>query len=217
MQNNISITANHVRDIYHLVKERIDSPENTLFSLQKLLLDITGIDPCAPESIEERIERSRQISFAKHGSQTYGRGESIVSYTRHLEDVVDILRRFNHTDPNLIIAGYLHDSIEDTDMSYNDIRSMFGEVVADIVYCVTDELGKNRKERKARTYAKIAGNRSALVIKLADRIANIEYGIHTKSDLVQMYRKEQNDFKKSLFVPGFVEDMWKHLDLILSI
>ena len=213
---NITINPEHIREIFNLVNEKFeDGKDQLLSSLQHLLMNISGIDPSQTGTPEDAIKKAKDLAFTKHAHQTYGKGDSIVSYSKHLEDVVSVLKRFGYTDENYIIAGYLHDSIEDTDVSYNDIRSMFGEVVADMVYCVTDELGKNRKERKAKTYAKIAGNRDAIIIKLADRIANLEYGIKSGSDLVQMYQEEHNDFTDSLYVAGFATEMWKHLSWIV--
>ena len=76
-------------------------------------------------------------------------------------------------DESIIIGTILHDTLEDTTLSYNDIKKAFGKEVAEIVYCVTDELGRNRNERKEKTYPKIKANWKATVVKICDRIANI--------------------------------------------
>ena len=117
-------------------------------------------------------------------------------------------------------AGYLHDTIEDTTRSFKDISERFGEQVAELVYCVTSELGRNRSERNKKTYPKIAANRQAVVLKLADRIANVEYGLATggKQD---MYAKEFPDFFAGL--KGDEANiqreinMWNHLRRLLGV
>jgi hypothetical protein len=62
------------------------------------------------------------------------------------------------------------------------------------------------------TYPKIRAVKGATRLKLADRIANVEQG----GKLVDMYRKEYEDFKRNLFVTGENEDMWKHLDGLMA-
>lgn len=160
---------------------------------------------------------AKEFAYEKHKNQLYGRGESAVPYTRHLDDVYNVLTRFQYFDYAILTAAWLHDVLEDTDCSYNDLKERFGSEVADIVYCVTDELGKNRKERKSKTYPKIMSNDKSLIIKLADRIANIEYGIKTKSNLIDMYKKEQFDFKDSLYKPNVADNLWNHLFNILEV
>ena len=68
-----------------------------------------------------------------------------------------MLNRFGlGADQTMTSAGYLHDTIEDTDTSYRDLFDRFGEEVAELVYAVTSELGRNRAERNRKTCAKIA-------------------------------------------------------------
>jgi len=151
------------------------------------------------------IKEAAYFAIAKHGSQTYDE----YPYYYHLEQVVDILEQYGYTEDVFIISGYLHDILEDTDTSYNDIKEKFGERVAEIVYCVTDELGRNRKERKAKTLPKIAGNMDAIIIKLADRIANLR-----KPKMKNMYVKEYKEFKDALYIFGHADEMWAELDYL---
>lgn len=123
--------------------------------------------------------------------------------------MVDVLKRFGYSG-KYIVAGYLHDVIEDAGISYNDIRVHFGVEVVEIVYCVTDELGRNREERKAKTLPKTASNNDAIIVKLADRIANIEHG-----GKVGMYAKEHSEFKSYLYKPGICNEMWEHLEKLI--
>ena len=81
-----------------------------------------------------------------------------------------------------------------------------------MVYCVTDEIGRNRSEKKLKTLPKTALNPDAIILKLADRIANIERG--GKAD---MYANEYNEFQAFLrpVSPKASTDMWIHLDNLL--
>jgi len=77
----------------------------------------------------------------------------------------------------VVIAGFLHDLIEDTDCKIEEIKEEFGEKVAMIVAaCTFDRNIKDYKERwqKLITNLKQAG-RDALVIKLADQMENLPY------------------------------------------
>jgi (p)ppGpp synthase/HD superfamily hydrolase len=90
---------------------------------------------------------AKEFALKAHQGQTYGTRE----YSFHLEAVVSIAKEFK-LDENIISACWLHDTMEDCNVSFQDLKNIFGEKIAEIVYCVTDELGRNRKERKAKTY-----------------------------------------------------------------
>ena len=110
--------------------------------------------------------------------------------------------------------------MEDTDIEREDVEVRFGAVVAELVWRVTDEPGRNRKERKAATYPKIAASEAAIVLKLADRIANVESSIRYKLRLIEMYRKEQAGFEEALRPhcrTEFASRMWAVLDELMTV
>lgn len=158
-----------------------------------------------------------------HAGQTYN---DEVPYVYHVQAVVDVLARFHFTSNVMRCAGLLHDVIEDTNRSYNDIKKKFGEDVAELVYAVTSELGRNRAERNKKTYPKIYGNYQATALKLADRIANVEYGF-ANGGKQDMYAKEYPDFYMNLHCTALdgvnwpendnrVDLMWQHLSRLLG-
>jgi len=106
-----------------------------------------------------------------------------------------------------LIAAWGHDLIEDTRVSYNDVKNVLGQEVADIIYAVTNEKGKNRKERaNEKYYEGIRNTPGAVFVKLCDRIANVQYSKMTKSRMFEMYKKENEKFGESLgvwIVPGY--------------
>ena len=156
----------------------------------------------------------------------------MATYIKHLEDVYNVLVRFKIEDPVIRTAAFLHDAIEDGAASYGKIERKFGKDVAELAYAVTDELGRNRRERHAKTFPKIKNDMRALILKLADRIANIEYGRskNAVNSLFDMYKKEYRTFKKELNgnpsdfsqlqeVDGLKEklqQMWFYLDSLFS-
>lgn len=142
-----------------------------------------------------KVKEAAYLAISLHGMQNYDG----FPYYYHLEQVVDVLEEFGFTDDKYKIAGYLHDVMEDTAISYNDIKKQFGEEIAEIVFCVTDELGRNRKERKEKTYPKIASNPDAIIIKLADRIANIRNSMSKGHSMGDAYLKEHETFFNALY------------------
>jgi len=165
-----------------------------------------------------KVKEAAYLAISLHGTQTYDKHP----YYYHLEQVVDVLKEFEFTEDKYIISGYLHDVMEDTAISYNDIKNQFGEEIAEIVYAVTDELGRNRKERKAKTYPKIKANEDAIIVKLADRIANVRNSLKHKPEMAKMYAKEFEGFKEALYTPmdqiGYsisAQSMWIILENII--
>lgn len=157
----------------------------------------------------EVITRAIEFATNAHGDQKYGDRP----YLYHLVRVSEVIRTAGYDwNVNMVVAGWLHDVIEDCGVSVKEIEREFGSSVADIVYRVTNEPGMNRRERWAATYPKIRGHDRATIIKLADRIANVEEG----GELVTMYRKEYPTFRESLYLPYMGVKLWKHLDYLME-
>jgi (p)ppGpp synthase/HD superfamily hydrolase len=138
-------------------------------------------------------EKALLVAEKVHDGQSY----DIFPYIYHIKEVVRVAEDLGY-DESIVVACYLHDSMEDGNLSYNDILQAFGQEVAEIVYAVTDELGRNRLERKYKTYPKIKGNWKATVVKICDRIANISHSKEFTPKLFEMYKKEHEDFCRNL-------------------
>lgn len=163
----------------------------------------------------ELLERARAFAAEAHRDQQYG----AQPYTVHLAAVEGVLRRFGATeeaDVELLVSAWLHDVIEDTGRTREELQVSFGERVAELVWAVTDEPGANREERHARTFPKTRSVPGAVRLKLADRIANLEAAREHRRDLFQMYRREHADFESQLRRPGEHDEMWEHLASLLG-
>lgn len=102
-----------------------------------------------------------------------------------------------------MLATWGHDLIEDTRVSYNDVKEQLGQEAADIIYAVTNEKGKTRKERANEMYYEgIRNTPGAVFVKLCDRIANVQYSKMTGSRMFEMYKKENQSFVRSLGLIG---------------
>jgi (p)ppGpp synthase/HD superfamily hydrolase len=117
-------------------------------------------------------------------------------------------------------AALCHDLLEDTSITYNDLKNQVGEATADVVYDVTNELGKNRRERAERTYPKIAANPLAVIVKVADRIANTRYSQKQGSSMYSKYCAEYPKFRNALYNANHINqypalgNLWAILDQI---
>ena len=94
--------------------------------------DIYMLYISSPED-RRRIEEAYNFIIEKHQGQTRKSGEP---YYHHLIEVAYILASLQ-SGPNTIIAGLLHDVVEDTDVTVEDIKKRWGEEVARIVDALT--------------------------------------------------------------------------------
>lgn len=156
------------------------------------------------------------ILFAEraHGDQPYGD----LLHTAHLGSVVATLQKFGLTDDVIVCGGWLHDTIEDTPVTYELIRDQFGQEVADLVFAVTNGPGRNRAEKHEKTYPKIKATPRAVYLKLADRIANVEQCWLTGDSKLFMYHREYRGFREALRDASdpIAKPMWDKLDKLLG-
>lgn len=117
----------------------------------------------------QTIAEVREFAEFVHGDQTYGDQPYVV----HLDAVAAVLSDWGFGGFELQAAAYLHDVIEDADVDHGHLSALVTPGVADIVWACTGE-GDPRDERMAAIYAKVARNGRAAVVKLADRVANLE-------------------------------------------
>jgi (p)ppGpp synthase/HD superfamily hydrolase len=160
------------------------------------------------------IREAREFALKAHGNQKYGEQP----YSVHLESVAELLVPFGEEAQML---GYLHDVVEDTKTRIEEIEQRFGQQIARCVELLTDEPGKNRRERRARTNAKLSQvgkeDELALIVKAADRLANLRASvICSDQSKLQMYRKEHPAFKQAVFRKDLCDDLWQEMSIIVS-
>lgn len=95
-------------------------------------------------------------------------------YINHPLEVARILTEAGVGDVEVLMAAVLHDTVEDTETSYEDVLRTFGQRVASLVMEVTDDKSLAKAERK-RLQVLNAPKKSdeAKMIKIADKIANL--------------------------------------------
>ena len=130
-------------------------------------------------------------------NHTYGKKHPYAFHLRMVYEVGVKYRHFllDHQIITALAACWANDVMEDTRQTYNDVKAELGEDVAEIVYAVTNEKGKNRKERaNSKYYAGIRANELAVFVKLCDRIANVTYSKENGSSMFKKYQSENDDF-----------------------
>lgn len=160
------------------------------------------------------IADARTFALHAHQEQRYGEFPFIV----HLEDVA--ARAFTHgLDVTVLTAAYLHDVLEDTTVTREELAQQFGEEVTALVEAVTNSPGKNRAERHAATYPRVRARPNAVALKLCDRLANTQTSLElaARSDrrgrsLLKMYAKEYDGFRAALYREGEWQVLWTALD-----
>jgi len=151
-----------------------------------------------------QIYEARDFALKAHGDQKYN-GDP---YGVHLFAVVQVARDFDCTNAQWM-AAFLHDVLEDTSATSDQILDLFGEDVLRIVYACTGE-GEDRRERNACIYRRVAEHPPAALVKLADRIANVE-AAQSGDYHWRRYRDELPAFRAAIR-PHVPAAMWDRLE-----
>lgn len=116
------------------------------------------------------------LAFAadKHRDQRR-KGTEASPYINHPIALVDVLVNEGRVmDPKVIAAAILHDTVEDTETTEQELIDHFGEEISDIVMQVTDDKDLAKPERKRAQIEHAPGlSHEAKLVKLADKICNV--------------------------------------------
>lgn len=129
-----------------------------------------------PNLNEDKVRRAYEMARIHHEGQKRNSGED---YIIHPLNVAMILADMD-MDTSTIIAGLLHDTIEDTSVTYEDVEKNFGKEIADLVEGVTKLTKisyKSKEEKQAENIRKMvlamAKDIRVIIVKLADRLHNM--------------------------------------------
>lgn len=166
------------------------------------------------------VREARAFASGAHAAAGQRYGDR--PYYVHLAEVVDTLLSYGYRRDRVVMAAaWLHDVVEDTQVTVDDICEMFCEDVARLVDAVSDRPGADRASRKAETYSRLAQTPHAIPVKLADRMANVRACIRgDQHRLRRMYCEEDRAFQDALrgvSADRRVGRMWRdYHDLILT-
>ncbi len=115
------------------------------------------------------VEKARAFAVERHKDQMYGSEQVSHPYEWHLEKVAALAEKLGYPEP-IQAAAWLHDVVEDTPTTIDEIRTLFGDKIAEIVENVTysdgDKAAGVDKIDKARQ------NKGAHVVKFCDSSIN---------------------------------------------
>ncbi|MFC9747361.1 RelA/SpoT family protein [Streptomyces niveus] len=165
-------SSNRVRARLARLGVQRSSPYNPV--LEPLLRTVRGNDPKIDTAVLRQIERAYQVAERWHRGQKRKSGDP---YITHPLAVTTILAELG-MDPATLMAGLLHDTVEDTEYGLDTLRKDFGDQVALLVDGVTKlDKVKFGEAAQAETVRKMvvamAKDPRVLVIKLADRLHNM--------------------------------------------
>lgn len=156
--------------------------------------------------MHNKIFKALHFATIQHAKQK--RKCTGVPYVTHPIRVADILMNYNQ-NVDVVVAGILHDTAEDTDTTTKIIQQKFGKRVADLVKQVTNrpeemsDIGKaNYIGHKMRDMM----DDEAFIIKLADRLDNVSLNgankeqIKKNKSFIEKYREETRD------ILGWIEE-----------
>jgi GTP diphosphokinase / guanosine-3',5'-bis(diphosphate) 3'-diphosphatase len=137
---------------------------------------------------------ARALDFAarKHAHQRR-KGELAEPYINHLAEVARLLAAATQgRDAIVTVAGILHDTLEDTATTYDELAAEFGSEIADLVREVSDDTTKTRAERKRLQILHAAkSSKRAKMIKLADKTSNLHSIVNSPPDGWDLARKKE--------------------------
>ncbi|MDQ3808897.1 MAG: bifunctional (p)ppGpp synthetase/guanosine-3',5'-bis(diphosphate) 3'-pyrophosphohydrolase [Chloroflexota bacterium] len=175
-------------------------------------------DAPVPERLDsELLTRAYRFSEQAHAGQKRSSGDD---YVLHCVEVAKILAEL-HLDSITVASGLIHDVVEDTDITVEDVEREFGGEIAQIVDGVTKISNisfRSRQERQVENYRKlllsVAKDVRVILIKLADRLHNMR----TLDFLPEEKRRRISQETMDLYAPlahrfGMAKMRWELEDL----
>jgi GTP diphosphokinase / guanosine-3',5'-bis(diphosphate) 3'-diphosphatase len=176
-----------------------------------------AIEPHRDRLDVEVIARAYEFAETAHRGQKRASGDS---YIVHTTEVARILAEI-HLDTASVVAGLIHDTVEDTPRTLADVRAEFGDEVAQVVDGVT-KIGKvefrSSTEQQVENYRKLllsmASDARVILIKLVDRLHNMRTLDHLRPEKQRRIAMETREIYAPLAHRlGMAQIKWELEDL----
>lgn len=136
---------------------------------------IARLTPQLDEEQVGLVHRAYQVARTAHSGQLRDEGTPYIVHPVRV--AVSLVDEVDLHSPVLVCSALLHDVIEDTDLTRQDIARLFGEEIAEIVWLLTKLEEVSLREYLARIEA--AACTGAPIVKLCDRLDNLRSVVHT--------------------------------------
>jgi (p)ppGpp synthase/HD superfamily hydrolase len=186
-------------------------------------LEASTAGPVAARAICADIVVAEAFARDAHAEQRYGPRP----FADHLAHVHAVLRKFGFDDTRpadraVFVTAWLHDVLEDTTASRDAIAARFGEAIARSVEVLTLDPSLPRREALLTCLRRMRRDEVALVVKLADRIANVDVcrsafleggEASCYRDYLEEWRFLRRPFRR-LARSARAMRLWRHLDAL---
>lgn len=146
-----------------------------------------------------RIKTSLRVAYRAHRGQMRKSGEPFIIHPVEVSSLLCDLRM----DAETIMAGLLHDTVEDTNVTFTQVEAMFGEVVRSIVEGETkvsklpklafSDYADEQAENLRQMFVAMSDDYRIIIVKLADRLHNMRTLKHMKPEKQQKISRETLD------------------------
>ncbi|MFX1925770.1 HD domain-containing protein [Klebsiella pneumoniae] len=149
------------------------------------------------------VEKAQMFAAGAHAGVGQKRKYAGEDYIHHPVAVAEIVRKHGGTD-EMVAAAMLHDTIEDTQVTFDHIFSLFGDRVAEMVDALSNKAKKEDGNRETRFFINVKALRERLdmqsrVIKLADLIHNTQSITRYDQKFAAQYLAEKAFMLRALF------------------
>ena len=139
------------------------------------------------------IKSAELFAKDKHAGQF--RVDKTTPYSKHLDDVISRLKSLGVIDAQIFSAGWLHDTIENTDTTFDDLYEQFEDEIAVLVSSISKDMSLSRKRREQAYVISLKGSSfNAKLIKLCDISANLgelKNSAASKSKKIQLVKQQR--------------------------
>ena len=121
----------------------------------------------------EILSKAEKFSNYKHKNQK--RKDGVTLFSDHLEGVVNRLKNLGVTNQDTLSAAWLHDTLEHTDTTFDELNEMFGNTISVLVLSLSKDTKLSKKESEAQYIQQLKKSTPiAKLIKLCDISANLK-------------------------------------------
>ena len=146
----------------------------------------------------ENLQIQKAIIFATLKHEGQKRKGTSIPYIVHPMEVMQILTEMQCTD-NVVIAGILHDTLEDTNTIPSEIQELFGSDVLELVQSESEDKSKTWKERKQTTIDDLRNeDTETVLICFADKLSNLRSMYRDFSEIGNELWKRFNAVKEDI-------------------
>lgn len=125
------------------------------------------------EKSADIVDKAQKFAYEKHRNQK--RKDGVTPFSDHLEGVVNRLKNLGISNQDVLCAAWLHDILEDTDTTFDEINDIFGNSISVLVLSLTKDSELSKKERETQYIQQLKDSTlQAKIIKFCDISANLK-------------------------------------------